>query len=72
MTDSPSIHASMFDPTVHYSIRVVREVNGYPILTGYILVSDAAGLWLNWHVNNVVRKVYVPFTNISHIEEREY
>lgn len=64
--------SGMFNPETHYSVRVNKEVNGYPILTGYILQADSAGLWLNWHVNDVVRRVYVPFTNISHIEEREY
>lgn len=76
MTDSStattSMHQGMFNPETHYSIRVVKEVNGFPILTGYILISDSAGMWLNWHVNQVVKKVYVPFTNISHIEERGY
>ena len=63
---------SMFGPESHYSIRVNKEVNGYAILTGYILKADASGLWLNWNVNNVQRKIFVPFTNVTHIEEREY
>ena len=71
MTDSNGL-SSMFEPETHYSVRVNKEVNGYPILTGYIFRADAAGIWLDWHVNNVVRKVYVPFTNITHIEGREY